>query len=617
MAKNLKAARLGGINSLTAFFCAAAIAAHFALAVLLPGRVFAQAVPLYIAAAIGGVPIAFKIASRLLARSAGTDVLALISLLAAAAMGQWLVAAILILMVSGGQALEDYAVRKASSVLEALARRMPQKAHKKSAAGFSDIGIEDVSSGDVLVIMPHEICPVDGVVTQGHGRMDESYLTGEPYEMAKTPGSQTLSGAVNGETTLVIRALRPAKDSRHARIMKVMEEAEAKKPRIRRLAETLGFWYAPLALALAAGAWILSRESSRFLAVLVIATPCPLLIAIPVAILGAISLAAKNGIVIKNPAALERLMRCRTVIFDKTGTLTYGRPILSRVRCAKEFPRAPALELAASLEQYSKHPLAAAIISAAQSAGVSPRDASEVLEKPGQGISGIIDGFRVKLTGRVQALREGLAAPPPESGLECLLLVDGALAAVFSFRDEPRSESRSFLDHLKPFHRVDKVMMVSGDRESEVRYLAEVLGIETVMAEKTPEEKVAIVLEETAKAETLFVGDGTNDAPALKAATVGVAFGPESDVASDAADAVIMTSSLGKVDELIHISSRMRAIALQSAIGGMALSLVGMFFAATGRLPPIQGAAGQEIIDLLAVLNAVRAAWPPSRLTDF
>jgi len=367
----------------------------------------------------------------------------------------------------------------------------------------------------------------------------------------------------------------------------------------------------------AGAAWAATGEPMRFLAVVVIATPCPLLISIPVAVIGAISLAARHGIIIKNPAVLEQISTCRTLIFDKTGTLTYGKPALTEVIPAPGFTSEDVLQDAASLEQYSKHPLAAAIVVAAQGARLARAAVSHVSERPGEGLEGVVAGRVVRITGRNKVEDQKLDLPPIVSGLECLVFVNGRYAATFRFHDAPRMESRSFVDHLKPKHAVERVMLVSGDRESEVRYLADEVGITEVHASQSPEQKVTIVEEETGQGHTLFLGDGINDAPALMAATVGVAFGPNSDITSEAAGAVIMTTSLAKVDELFHISDRMRAIALQSALGGMALSVVGMIAAAAGLLPALQGAVAQEIIDLLAVLNAVRVALPTRTMSDF
>jgi heavy metal translocating P-type ATPase len=574
-------------------------------------------IPLLAVLIAGGLPVVFVLSRKLLAREFGADHLAGISIITSIILGEYLVSAIVILMLSGGTALEQFASRRASSVLDALAKRMPQIAHRREGAALSDVRLEEVAIGDTLVIFPHEICPVDGVVVDGHGKMNEAFLTGEPFEIAKTPGSAVLSGAVNGDDALHIRAEKLAVDSRYARIMRVMQDAEQRRPRIRRLGDTLGAWYTPVALALAGMSWAASGNPHRFLAVLVVATPCPLLIAIPVAILGAISLSARRSIIIKNPALLEQIDGCRTLIFDKTGTLTYGRPSVSEILCASGFTPQDVLQLAASVERYSKHPLSQAILEAAHKANLPAEVVSEISERPGEGLRGTVGRRKVWITGRQKVRENGLVLPPVSTGLECLVFVDEKYAATFRFQDMPRSESGRFIRHLKPHHAVNRVLIVSGDRDEEVRRLAEQVGIKEIHSAKSPEDKVAIVRSETASAPTLFLGDGINDAPAMQAATVGVAFGVQSDITSEAADAVILETSLTKVDELIHIARRMRRIALESAIGGMALSMFGMLAAAFGYLPPIGGAVAQEAIDLVAVVNAVRVALPRHSLTDF
>lgn len=573
--------------------------------------------PLVVALLVGATPLVFNLAKKIIKREFGTDLLAGVSIFTAVLLGQYLVAAIVVLMLSGGTAMEEFATARASSVLDALARRMPSVAHRRGANGMVDVKLEEIRIGDVLVVLPHEICPVDGLVIEGRGRMDEAYLTGEPYEIAKIAGSHVISGAINGDAALVIRAEKLAVDSRYARIMKVMQSTEQQRPRLRRLGDQLGAWYTPFALILAGIAGFVSRDMHRFLAVVVVATPCPLLLAIPTAIIGAISLAARRAIIIKNPAVLEQIDSCQTLIFDKTGTLTYGRPTLTEIICAEGFERQDVLRLASSLEHYSKHPLAGAIVGEAQKQDIQFLGVTELSEAPGEGLRGTVEGRTVRITGRKQAEQMRVDLPAMSSGLECVVFIDGRCAATMRFHDAPRRDSRLFIQHLKPRHGVRKVMLVSGDRESEVRYLASSVGISEVCAGKSPEEKVAIVKEETAKAKTLFVGDGINDAPALAAATVGVAFGSQSDIITEAADAVILETSLGKIDELLHIGRRMRRIALQSALGGMLASIVGMIVAAMGYLPPIGGAIAQEIIDLFAVLNAVRVALPTDDLQDF
>jgi heavy metal translocating P-type ATPase len=575
--------------------------------------------PLYVVLVAGGTPLVLTLGRNLVRGEFGSDLLAGLSIISAVPLGEYLAGSFVVLMLSGGQTLEAFALGRASSVLQALARRMPLVAHRRDNDQVSEVPLNDVRVGDNLIVYPLEICPVDGVVIGGHGVMDESYLTGEPFLMPKATGSEVFAGAINGENALTLRASRLAVDSRYARIMRVMRDSEQRRPRLRRLGDQLGAWYTPIALALAITAWAWSGDPIRFLAVLVVATPCPLLIGIPVTIIGAISLAAKRSIIIRDPAVLERIDGCRTVVLDKTGTLTYGQPTLTDRVTAEGVDGPLVLQLAASVERYSKHPLAAPILEAAKREGLALLDASEVRERPGQGLEGQVNGRHVRIVGRRQAEMAGHGGvlPPVATGLECVILVDGRYAATCRFRDAPREDSRSFVTHLGPRHQFGRVLLVSGDRESEVKYLAERVGIHEIYAEQTPEEKVAITRRETERAPTLFIGDGINDAPALVTATVGLAFGHQSEITTEAAGAVIMDTSLKRVDELFHIARRMRRIALQSAVGGMAMSIVGMLIAFGGALPPVGGAIFQEIIDLVAVLNALRAGVPGGKLSDY
>lgn len=602
---------------LTAILAIVGIGAHLALRYVFTSSPLSQNIPLYVTLFLGGLPLLVRLVRKILIREFGSDLLAGLSIVVSALMGQYLVGAIVVLMLSGGSALEIFATRRASSVLEALSRRMPSAAHRKTENGVADIKIGEIKVGDILLVFPHEICPADGEVVEGQGRMNEAYLTGEPFQMSKTPGSEVLSGAVNGETALAIRISRLPIDSRYAKIMQVMQDTQQRRPRLRRLGDMLGAWYTPFAVAIALFAWAVSGQSQRFLAVLVIATPCPLLLAIPVAVIGAISLSARRGIIIKNPAVLEQIGQCKTLIFDKTGTLTYGRPMLTQVFCAPGLSPEEVLRIAASLERYSKHPLSSPIVEAARRENLTVEAVTEVSEKQGDGLRGTVGGRTVLITGRGKITDRQVELPAIAPGLECLVFVDGKYAATFRFRDIPRADGRNFVSHLTPRHHVSHVLLVSGDRDSEVCYLARLVGIKEIHASQSPEQKVAIVRHETETAKTLFVGDGINDAPAMQAATVGVAFGMNSDITAEAADAVILDASLAKVDELMHIGRRMRSIALLSALGGMALSLVGMIGASFGLLTPIEGAIAQEVIDLAAVLNALRVAFPFERLTDF
>lgn len=572
--------------------------------------------PLYVVLAGGGVPLVVELAKKLLDREFGSDLLAGISIVSSVLLGEYLAGSIVVLMLAGGEAVESFAVRRASSVLKALARRLPTIAHRKVDGRFEDVALDQVVVGDKLIVLPHEACPVDGTVVDGHGSMDESYLTGEPYRVAKAPGASVISGAINGDSALTIATGRPARESRYAKIMQVMSESQERRPQMRRLGDQLGAIYTPVAVAIALLAWWLSSDAHRFLAVLVVATPCPLLIGIPVAIIGSISLAAKCGIIIRDPAVLEKIDSCRTAIFDKTGTLTYGRPDLVQIVTAPGFERQAVLADVAGLERYSKHPLATAVLAAAAAEHLVLSDVSNVSEPPGQAMRGVVRGKTIVITNRKQVLNTEPSwesvLPPLAAGMECVIVVDDRYTATFLFRDRPRPESKSFVSHLRPKHHLDRVILVSGDRASEVDYLAQLVGIGEVYSSRTPEQKLELVKKETKLAPTIFLGDGINDAPALTVATVGIAFGTNNDVLTEAAGAVILESSMTKVDELLHIGKRLKRVALQSAVGGMALSVIGMGFAAAGFLPPVAGAVTQELIDLAAVLNALRASTIPA-----
>ena len=607
-------------TAVIAVVAVAAISVHLLLRFALRARAAAYDIPLLVTLTIGGIPLVYELLKKLLRREFGSDLLGGISIVTSVIMGEYLAGSIIVLMLAGGEALESYALRSASSVLAALAKRMPSIAHRKTNSKIVDVALHEVAVGDTLAVYPHDICPVAGVVIEGHGVMDESYLTGEPFKITKTSGSTVISGAINGEWALTIRTTKRAADSRYAKIMEVMRESEQTRPQLRRLGDQLGAIYTPIAVMVALLAWVISGEAVRFLAVLVIATPCPLLLGIPIAIIGSISLCARRAIIVKNPVVLEQIAQCKTAIFDKTGTLTYGEPKLTEQLIAPGFDQKEVLALAASLELYSKHPLARAVLAQAKEEVLPLQQTSEVSEHPGQGLRGTVSGHQVQITSRNKLVSQRVSGteqlPSIAGGLECMVIIDGRYAATFRLRDAPKAEGQSFIQHLGPKHQFHRIMIVSGDRESEVRYLAEQVGISEIQAEKTPEEKLSIVRKETSQAKTLYVGDGINDAPAMMAASVGMAIGQNSDVTAEAAGVVVMDNSLRKVDEFMHISRRMRTIALQSAIGGMVLSLAGMMFAATGHLSPVAGAISQEIIDVLAVLNALRAAFPPKVISD-
>jgi heavy metal translocating P-type ATPase len=607
---------IGSRDARIALLAVLGIVGHFSLRYASSAAALWVDLPLLIVLAAGGIPLLVHLIGRGSRGEFGADHLAGISIVASALLHEYLAGAIVVLMLSGGNTLEQFAVAEATAVLRALAKRLPTLAHRRRGTVVEDVPVSEIAVGDEISLLAHEICPIDGVVLQGRGTMDESYLTGEPFNISKGPGASVLSGAINGQSSLAIRASRIAADSRYAQIMRVMQDAEQRRPYLRRVGDELGAWYTPVALIIAAGAWYWSGNPIRFLSVVVIATPCPLLIAIPVAIIGAISTAARRGIIVKDPAALEQLTLCRTMILDKTGTLTYGRPALSDEVYAPAWARERVLPLVAAMERYSRHPLASAFVRAARDAKYSLPEVEWIREEPGVGLRARVGAAEILITNRAHADR--FEVPPSQStGLECVVIIDDRFAALFRFHDVPRGDSRGFVGHLGPTHGFTRVLLVSGDREAEVRRLADAVGIGEVHAETPPERKLEIVRQETARARTLFIGDGINDAPALMAATVGVAFGQHSDVTSEAARVVIVDTSLSKVDEVLHISFRLRRVALESAVGGMLLSAVGMMFAAAGVLSPVAGAVAQEAIDLAAVLNALRTARQPSLGTDF
>lgn len=570
-------------------------------------------IPLLISIVICSIPLIFQIGVKIVKGDLGADLLAAIAIITATYLGEYLAASIVLLMLASGQIFESFAVRKASSVLLELAKRMPSIAHRRLEKNIRDIPINEIQIGDSIVIYPHETCSVDGVVIEGYGSMDESYLTGEPYYVSKAPGVAVLSGSINGEALLVIRAEKDPQDSRYVKIMKVMEESEQKRPKIRRLSDQLGAIFAPFSLIYASLAWYITDDPIRFLAVLVIATPCPLLIAIPITIFSAISLAAQRGIIIRNPVILEQLPLCKTAIFDKTGTLTYGHAELEEIIPFNEFTKDGILQYVASLERFSKHPLAEAVLRAASAAGLAFLNITHVSERPGEGLVGSVEQKTLKITNRKFIEQnyptQRVKLPSQAPGMESVVLVDKKLAGLLRFRDAVRQEGYSFISHLGPMHKIEKTMILSGDRLSEVEYLAKKLGIKEVYAGQSPEQKVEIVRKETSKAPTLFMGDGINDAPALAAATVGLAFGSQNIVATEAAGAVFLETSLAKVDELIHISVSMRRVALVSAGGGMVLSIIGMYFAGVGMITPVAGALLQEGIDVIAILYALQLTW--------
>ena len=568
---------------------------------------------------VGGIPLLIQIFLKIIKGNLGADLIAFMALILAIYLHENVAGVLIILMLASSQALEEFASHRASFVLEALAQRMPTIAHLKSENNFFDTEISKIKINDLIAIFPHEICPIDGEVVEGRGSMDESYLTGEPYRISKTIGSKVLSGAINGESLFVIKTEKLPADSRYGKIMEVMKQAKEQRPEIRKIADKVGAIFAPVTIIIASTSYYFTHDLTNFLAVLTIATPCPLLIAVPIAIISAISISARQGIIIKDARILEKLSICTTAIFDKTGTLTFGEPNISEIITLDEFSADEILQKTASLERYSRHPLAGSILKEAQKRNLILLDAQDISEKPGYGMIGNIGEQEIIITSRKKIHEfQPSKIPLPElsDGMECVIIINKKVAGILHFRDLERPESKSFINHLAPNHNFKKIILLSGDRASEVNYLAEKLGINNYFSSQSPEQKLEIVKKETQNAPTLFMGDGINDAPALMLASVGIAFGQGNNITSESSGAVILESNLLKVDELIHISIFTRKIILQSAIGGMVFSVVGMILASFGLISPSEGAIAQQIIDAVAIVNALRLTITKNVVSD-
>lgn len=564
--------------------------------------------------AVSCILIAIELCENIFKREFSSDFLAGISVVTAVLLHEYWAAILVVFMLSGGQSLERLAMKNASAVLQALAARMPHRARRKSDGGIEEVSLDDIQIGDLIEVHPHDICPVDGVVVTGRSSMDEAFLTGEPYHMPKVEGSTVISGAINGEGLLTIRASAVARDSRYQRIATVIEQQATRKVPIRRIADALAGWYTPFGLIVAIAAGAISGDPVRFLAVLVVATPCPLLIGIPICIIGAISSAARRGIIIRDPRALETTATCSAMILDKTGTLTVGMPTVTSIERFNGWDEPSLLPLLLSVEHYSKHPLGGAVVTFATSLGYTPLEVTSVSEQAGTGLHGFVGSHHIAIGKRSLLVDAGVVDLPPPAGPECAVLIDDMPAALITFRDVPRKESRPFVEHLAEHHGITNVMLLSGDRDTEAQYLASLVGITSARGGLSPEEKL-ITLEEVLKHQrTIFIGDGINDAPALQAATVGIGLGTKSDILTESADVIVLDPSLERVDAFLHLSHRVRAIALQTGIGGIALSILGMTAAAFGFLPPVLGACVQEAIDLAAIINALRTTSP--RMTE-
>lgn len=569
------------------------------------------------ATALTLLPLAFSVIRSLRRRALGVDMIALLAMLGALVLHEYLAGAVIALMLSGGRTLEDFAQSRAKRELSALLRRAPRFAHRYDGETFITANVEDVGRGDLLLIKPGELVPVDGVVADPVAILDEAALTGEAAAVQRKQGEQVRSGAVNAAgAPFRLQATARAEESTYAGIVRLVRQAQESKAPLVRLADRYAILFLPLTVAVAGAAWLLSGDPVRALAVLVVATPCPLILAAPVAIVAGISRAARRGIIVKGGGALETIARGKTLVLDKTGTVTAGSPALTNVETFGEQDPDELLRMAASLDQVSPHVLAGPILRAASERHLELSFPVDVNEEFGSGIRGRIDGREIAI-GKSSWVLQGKAAPPGLRRLQRRLMlegtsgvfiaVEGELAGALILEDPVRRDAPLTLRSLRRIG-FQRIALLTGDHADIAKVVGGILGVDQVFAERSPADKVEAVRGEHAAAVTVMVGDGINDAPALAAADVGVAMGARGATASsEAADVVLVVDRLDRLLEAVRIARRSRAIALQSIWVGMGLSMVAMGFAAAGLLSPVAGAILQEIIDVIVIINALRA----------
>lgn len=557
------------------------------------------------------VPSAARVVGELRRHRYGADLLAVLSLAGTLAVGEYLAGAVVALMVATGRVLEAAAERRAARDLSGLLARAPRNAHLRHGDEIETVPAGRVVAGDVVVVLPGEVVPVDGTAL-GEGMFDESALTGESRLAARSVGEDVRSGVVNAGAAVPLRASAAASDSTYAGVVRLAEQATAERAPIARLADRVAVWFLPLALVIAAVGWAASADAVTAVAVLVTATPCPLLLAVPIAVTGGMSRASRAGVVVRDGAALELLGGARSLLLDKTGTVTAGRPEVTDVLCAPDTTTEQALGLAAAVERYSPHVLAEAVVRAARRAGVAPPSADDVTEEPGRGVEGRVGDRLVQVGTRptgeelphwaATALRRGRL----DLATVVWLTVDRVPAAALLVRDRIRADAPRTMRRLHASG-VARIVLLTGDRSGSADEVAAMLGLDEVQAGADPAAKIARVGRERERGTVVMVGDGINDAPALAAADVGIALGSRgSTAAAQAADAVIVDDRIARLADAMDIARRTRRVAVQSAIVGTALSVLAMIAAALGRLPPLAGALVQEGIDVAAIANALR-----------
>jgi heavy metal translocating P-type ATPase len=586
----------------------------------------------------GGVPLLWETLRQLLHREVGVDLIAILAITGSLALGEYLAGAFIVLMLSGGEALEAFALRRARTSLTALAERAPRTAHLWHDGQLLDVPADQVERGMVVVVKPGEMAPVDGIVLSGDSSVSEADLTGEPLPVRKEAGALVLSGSLNLDSPLQVRATRRSAESQYAQILRLVQAAQEQKAPIHRLADRYGAGFTLLAVGMAALAWIISRDSIYALAVLVVATPCPLILATPIAIMSGIDLAAHKGIIAKSGGTIEQLGEVDVAVFDKTGTLTLGRPEVVDVVVLRNQPTGgpvadaeSLVRLAAAVEQFSPHILARAVVEAARQSHTPLALATDVQEIAGKGIRGRVapsdtpgnlpsDCATLEVAIGNRTYMQALEIDVPtellterelrtsQGQIGSFVALDDRIMGLLVFADVPRPELAELAPRLKATG-IEEVVLLTGDGESVAQRIGRLAGADRVLAQCLPEQKVAVVRDlEGRHHRVLMVGDGVNDAPALATATVGMAMGAQGlTAASAAADAVLLSPNILQVSEAVRLGRHVMQVARQGIWIGMGLSLVAMVFAALGSIPPAAGAILQEGVDVLVILNALRA----------
>ena len=576
------------------------------------------------AVAVLAAELSFEVARTVIVdRHLGVDTIALVAMVGALALGQELAGVVIGLMFSGGAALEAAASSRARRELTALVQRAPKVARVRTGDALREVAVGDVLAGDVVVVRAGEVIPVDGRVASEEAVVDTSTLTGEPLPVTLRLGMPVLSGTANAGTPFDVRADRPAAESAYAALVRLVEQAQSQRAPMVRMADRYAGFFLPATLVMAGLAWAISGDAMRALAVVVVATPCPLILAAPIALVSGLSRAAKAGVVVKGAGAIETLGQARTVLFDKTGTLTVGAPDVREILTAGEVGQGELLRLAASVDRMSAHVLGEALVQAADEAELPLSMPSDIHELPGQGIEGSVDGRRVAVGSRAflhargfsgdDVAAVGLLGSRGSGEARVMVGVDGRVAGVIVMADELRPDATRIVERLRG-EGVRHVAMLSGDRRSVAERIGRELGVDRVYSEQSPEDKLEVVRSLQADSQlrpVVMVGDGVNDAPALAVSDLGMAMGVAgATVSSETADAVITVDRIDRVADAVHTGRRSLHIARQSVIAGMSLSIAAMGVAAAGYLPPLAGALFQEVIDLAVILNALRALRP-------